>query len=66
MLIPKNFWARIAAIEPDGDGTRLTKTWRDVTSVGPEPFPIADAVKQGAMHETEQLIAGWNAAAAKG
>ena len=54
------------AIEESATGTRLTKTWRDVASKGPgpEPFPIADAVKQGAEHESADLIAGWNAAAA--
>jgi hypothetical protein len=54
------------AIEESATGTRLTKTWRDIASKGPgpEPFPIADAVKQGAQHESADLIAGWNAAAA--
>lgn len=52
------------ATEATATGTRLTKTWRDVASIDPEPFPIADAVKQGAEHETAALIAGWNAAAA--
>ena len=52
------------ALEEISTGTRLTKTWRDVQSNGPEPFPIADAVKQGASHECEPLINGWNAAAA--
>jgi hypothetical protein len=51
------------ALEPDGTGTKLTKTWRDVASEGPEPFPLADAVRQGAIHESVQLIAGWNNAA---
>ena len=53
------------ALEATDEGTQLTKSWRDVQSkVDPEPFPIADAVKQGAIHESEQLIEGWNAAAA--
>jgi hypothetical protein len=52
-------WALAATAE----GTQLTKTWRDVASEGPEPFPLADAVKQGAIHESSALIAGWNAAA---
>ncbi|MEM9174888.1 MAG: hypothetical protein AAGC67_06610, partial [Myxococcota bacterium] len=52
------------ALEATADGTRLTKSWRDVRSKGPEPFPIADAVKQGAIHESPQLVLGWNAAAA--
>jgi len=52
------------ALEGTTEGTRLTKSWRDVASKGPEPFPIADAVKEGAIHESAQLVAGWNAAAA--
>jgi hypothetical protein len=41
----------------------LTKTWRDVTAIGPEPFPLAEAVREGAIHESEALIRGWNRAA---
>ena len=52
------------ALETTAEGTRLTKSWRDVEALGPEPFPIADAVKEGAIHESAQLNAGWNAAAA--
>lgn len=52
------------ALEPSDSGTTLTKTWRDVTAEGPEPFPLADAVRQGAVHESAQLIEGWNKAAA--
>ncbi|MCR9098093.1 MAG: hypothetical protein NXI30_28060 [bacterium] len=52
------------ALEAKGGGTELTKSWRDVQSKGPEPFPIADAVKEGAIHESAQLVEGWNAAAA--
>ena len=51
------------ALSATDNGTQLTKTWRDVASEGPEPFPLADAVKQGAIHESAALIAGWNAAA---
>ena len=47
-------------------GTTLTKTWRDVESAGPEPFPLADAVREGAIHESAKLIAGWNEAADSG
>jgi len=54
------------ALAPNGAGTTLTKTWRDVAADGPEPFPLADAVKQGAIHETGALIAGWNKAASAG
>ncbi len=52
------------ALEAAGSGTTLTKSWRDVTTDGPEPFPIAEAVREGAIHESAQLIAGWNKAAA--
>lgn len=51
------------AIEATDEGTQLTKSWRDVEAKGPEPFPIADAVKEGAIHESAQLVSGWNAAA---
>ncbi|MGB0620728.1 MAG: hypothetical protein ACPGVZ_14790 [Myxococcota bacterium] len=56
------------ALEATADGTQLTKSWRDVEYKGPgeEPFPIAEAVKEGAIHESAQLIEGWNAAAAAG
>ncbi len=47
----------------DDGGTTLTKSWRDVAAAGPEPFPLADAVREGAIHESAALIAGWNEAA---
>lgn len=50
-------------LAPSGDGTTLTKTWREVIALGPEPFPIADAVREGAVHESPSLVRGWNAAA---
>jgi hypothetical protein len=52
-------------LAPSGSGTTLTKTWREVTASGPgpEPIPLADAVREGAIHETKSLIEGWNAAA---
>jgi hypothetical protein len=53
------------ALEATASGTRLTKTWRDIEAIGKEPFPLADAVRQGATHESTQLVAGWNAAAAR-
>ena len=53
------------SLAPNGDGTTLTKTWRDVAAEGPEPFPLADAVREGAIHESAALIAGWNAAAGR-
>lgn len=52
-------WAMAAT----ASGTRLTKTWRDVIAEGPEPFPLAEAVRGGAVHESAQLVAGWNKAA---
>ena len=52
------------ALEATAVGTTLTKSWRDVRARGSEPFPISEAVKEGAIHESAQLIAGWNAAAA--
>ena len=52
------------ALEATGDGTTLTKTWRDVRANGPEPFPLAEGVKQGAIHESPVLVEAWNAAAA--
>ncbi len=54
------------ALEENATGTTLTKTWRDVAANGPEPFPLADAVREGAIHESAQLIEGWNRAAAAG
>ncbi len=46
-----------------GTGTTLTKTWRDVTATAPAPFPLEDAVRQGAIHESDALIQGWSRAA---
>ena len=54
------------ALEATGSGTTLTKSWRDVKADGPEPFPLAEGVKQGAIHESPVLIAAWNAAAKAG
>lgn len=51
------------ALEATASGTTLTKTWRDVSAEGPEPFPLADAVREGATHESPQLVEGWNEAA---
>jgi len=54
-------WALVAT----DSGTQLTKTWRDVAADGPEPFPLADAVREGAVHESAQLVLGWDKAAKK-
>jgi hypothetical protein len=51
------------ALAKNGTGTTLTKSWRDVESVGPEPFPLAETVKQSAIHESPQLVEAWNRAA---
>ena len=52
------------ALEETATGTRLTKSWRDVTTPGEAPFDIEASVLEGAQHETEALISGWNRAAA--
>jgi hypothetical protein len=51
------------ALEATAEGTTLTKTWRDVTATGDVPFPLEDAVREGAKHESASLIEGWNRAA---
>lgn len=53
-------------LEETPEGTRLTKSWRDVRAAGPdEPFPLADAVREGAIHESPLLVERWNAAAGR-
>jgi len=52
------------AVAASPEGTVLTKTWRDVRSAALEVGPLAEAVREGAIHESAQLIAGWNQAAA--
>ena len=52
------------ALSASGSGTTLTKTWRDIGTDGPAPFPLEDAVREGAIHESAQLIEAWNRAAA--
>ena len=54
------------ALAKSATGTTLTKTWRDVIPNGESPFPLEDAVREGAIHESASLIAGWNKAAAEG
>lgn len=53
------------ALAESESGTTLTKSWRDVRASGPEPFPLADAVREGAIHESPALIQAWNAAASR-
>jgi len=52
-------------LAPNGTGTTLTKTWREVTAIGPAPFPLEEAVREGAIHECDSLVQGWNRAAAQ-
>ncbi|MFN8028715.1 MAG: hypothetical protein U0W40_20870 [Acidimicrobiia bacterium] len=51
------------AVAADGDGSVLTKTWRDVMAGGEPSPPLAEIVRDAAKHESSALIAGWNAAA---
>lgn len=51
------------ALESRADGTRLTKSWRDIQASGPEPFPLEEGVRQGAIHESALLVEAWNSAA---
>jgi hypothetical protein len=50
------------AVAPRGDGTTLTKTWRDVEAGG-EPSPaMEDIIRDAAQHESGALVARWDAA----
>ncbi len=51
------------AVAPDGDGTTLTKTWRDVRAGGEPSPPMADIVREAAKGESGALVSRWNAAA---
>ncbi len=51
------------AVGADGEGTTLTKTWRDVQAGGEPSPPLADIVRESARAESAVLVAGWNAAA---
>jgi hypothetical protein len=51
---------------PSGDGTTLTKIWRDVTPTTDLGFPLEDAIRETAKTETAPLIERWNAAARAG
>lgn len=51
-------------LEPTEAGTRLTKTWRAVETMGELPFPLEDTLRSSAAAETEALVKGWEAAAA--
>ena len=50
-------------IEPMGQGTRLTKTWRDITQSRLKFLPMGWIVRRGARAETPKLKAAWDAAA---
>jgi hypothetical protein len=52
-------WAAAATT----DGTTLTKSWRDVTTIVDLPFSMEEAVRDTSKGESEPLIAKWNAAA---
>jgi hypothetical protein len=54
------------ALAANGDGTTLTKTWRDIRAVGDPPFPLEDAVRETAKGESPTLVERWNAAARTG
>jgi hypothetical protein len=54
------------ALAPNGDGTTLTKSWRDIRAAGDPPFPLEDAVRETAKGESGVLVERWNAAAEMG
>lgn len=51
-------------LEPNGSGTRLTKTWRDIRKYKMRFLPMKTLVVKGAKSESEKLRVGWNRAAA--
>jgi hypothetical protein len=52
-------WAVLATT----DGTKLTKSWRDITMIVDLPFSMEDAVRETSKGESEPLVEKWNAAA---
>ena len=50
------------AVAAEGNGSVLTKTWRDVLAGGEPSPPLADIVRESAQGESGALVAGWNAA----
>ena len=52
------------AIEAIPGGTRLTKSWRDLETPAGDGHVFAKPVREGGIHESPQLVEGWNAAAA--
>ncbi len=51
-------------LEPNGSGTRLTKTWRDIRKYKMRFLPMKMLVVKGAKSESAELREGWNRAAA--
>jgi hypothetical protein len=51
------------AVAADGDGSTLTKTWRDVLAGGEPSPPLAEIVRETAKGESGSLVSRWNAAA---
>lgn len=51
------------AVAATGDGTTLTKSWRDVITMIDLPFSMADAVRDTSKGESGPLVEKWNAAA---
>ena len=49
-------------LEPNGVGTRLIKTWRDIRQYGVDSLPIETMVVEGAKSESEALRSNWNRA----
>lgn len=54
------------AVAETTDGTTLTKSWRDVTTLVDLPFSMEDAVRETARVESGPLVEKWNAAARGG
>lgn len=50
-------------LTPNGTGTTLEKSWRDVRLMRELPIDMVEAVREGAKHETAALIDGWDRAA---
>lgn len=53
------------AVAADGEGSVLTKTWRDVSADGELSPPLAEIVREAAKGESHTLVSRWNAAATR-
>jgi hypothetical protein len=51
------------ALAANGDGTTLTKSWRDVVPNGEPPFPLEATIREAAEGESGTLVERWNHAA---